>query len=125
MNIFDIENEENENNEENHFFSKFQLENQRNNLENEEKNDDEEDDENYTLKVDEYLNHLKESCIYFTSLEGTYQEKLEAYITRRKEESIEYLQITQIPRGKDGDLSLMDQHGNVILKEILLRKFVV
>jgi hypothetical protein len=71
------------------------------------------EDENYTKKVDEYLQMLQEACETLSLIDGGYRCKLEAYVKKRKEESELYRQVfaqaSPTLGGGDGDLSKVHQ----------------
>jgi hypothetical protein len=74
-------------------------ENDRHYFENLPLDDDDDDNENYTKKVDEYLQMLQETCETLSHLDGGYRGKLEAYIKKRNQESALYHEVAQMPKG--------------------------
>jgi hypothetical protein len=65
------------------------------------------DDENYTKKVDEYLQMLQETCDVLSQIDGGYRGKLERFIKKRNEDSALYREVSKvpIPGNLDGDLT--------------------
>lgn len=70
------------------------------------------DEEDYTKKVDQYFEMLKQACDTLSQIDGGYKGKLEAYIKKRYQESELYREVATTPIGGDCDLKEIHEKTN-------------